>query len=271
MKEENVREWGKIHPLGMLALASQEASTHISPTPENLIYHFTPSLFAPKSNASAESLATAERTLIRLPHVFEPHQVTPTGNERALALNYGHPRIIEYGVDREDLPTSRRTRPLFSILLAAVAVFVVWYIYHVTKQQLKLQTDVTAYSESLAQEQQAKADLVAPQIKVLDFEERERSATTAKLFWKVEEQAGQIFFAHLPETTQQESFQLWFVTKDTQFVRANSFRAVDSKAVVTIKLPPRLSNQVDRIVLSLEPSHEQSFPVGQILLRGRLR
>ena len=266
MKEEHVREWGVIHPLGSLAFTTDGlTTTENSPTPENLIYHFT-STFARRRPAP-----TAPSSLVQLPiaECFKPMEVSFEGATQALALHYGHPRFIEY--PEEEVIVKRTTRPIFSILLATVSVFIVWYIYYLTDQRLQLQTANNQYLETISQEQQAKAELLAPNIKVLAFQELERSTVAAKLFWDTTNQTIQVFLSHLPPAAPDEAFQLWYFTKDSKFIPVTTFKAAHGEAAMKIKIPREHLTQVERIIVSLEPPGNYPFPVGQILLRGLLR
>lgn len=264
MKEENVREWGIIHPLGSLAFTAEgPRTTENSPTPENLIYHFT-STFALRR---PERCALA--TLAPLSEQFEPEELSSEVATQALALHYGHPRFIEY--PEEEIVIKRRTRPIFSILLATVSVFIVWYIYHLTDQRLQLQTANHQYLEAISQEQQAKAELLSPNIKVLAFQELERSTVAAKLFWDTTNQTIQVFLSHLPPAAPDEAFQLWYFTTDSKFIPVTTFKAAHGEAALKIKIPREHLTQVERIIVSLEPPGKYPFPVGQILLRGLLR
>ena len=266
MKEENVREWGIIHPLGSLAFTTDgQTTTESSPTPENLIYHFTSTFAFRRSEARAPS------TLALVPAIkrCSPFEVGSEESNQALTFNYGHPRFIEY--PEEEIVPPRTTRPVFSILLAAVSVFTVWYIYHLTEQQLRLQTANNQYIETLSQEQQAKAELLAPHIKVLAFRELERSTVSAKVFWDTTNQTIQIYLAELPQAAANETFQLWYFTKAAKFIPVTSFKAVNGEAGMKIKIPGDHLTQVERIIVSLEPPGNYPFPVGQILLRGLLR
>ncbi len=262
MKEENVREWGIIHPLGSLAFITN-CQTTCSPTPENLIYHFT------STGTLRRPAARAPTTLALVPAKrFEPFEVSSEEATQALTFNYGHPRFIEYPA--EEVVVKRTTRPVFSILLAALSVFTVWYIYHLTDQRLKLQAANNQYLETISQQQQAKAELLAPHIKVLAFQELERSAVSVKLFWDTTNQAIQVYLAHLPQAAPNEAFQLWYFTKDSKFIPVTTFKAVNGEAAMRIKIPRENLLQVERIIVSLEPPGNYPFPVGQILLRGLL-
>lgn len=263
MKEENVREWGIIHPLGSRAFTAEgQTTTESSPTPENLIYHFT-STFALRRPARCTPSPLA---LVPALALEEPSCEAAT---QALTLPYGHPRFIEY--PEEEVVTQRTTRPIFSILLATASVFTIWYIYHLTNQRLQLQTANHQYLETLSQEQHAKAELLAPEIKVLAFQELERSTVSAKLFWDQTNQTIQVFLAQLPPASPDEAFQLWYFTTDSKFIPVTSFKAANGEAALKIKIPPDHLTQVERIIVSLEPPGKYPFPVGQILLRGLLR
>jgi hypothetical protein len=266
MKEENVREWGKIHPLGSLAFQSDCPTTiETSPTPENLIYRFT-SKFALRQS---DRPALSDVALMPIPRPIDPIDTILQDSAQALTLNYSHPRFIEY--PEEEIVIKRTTRPVFSILLATMSVFTVWYIYHLTDQRLQLQTQNNQYLETISQEQQAKAEMVAPQVKVLAFQELERSTVAAKLFWDTTNQTIQIYLTHLPTSAPDETFQLWYFTKDSKFLPVTTFQATDGEAAMKIKMPREDLVQVERIIVSLEPPGKYPFPVGQILLRGLLR
>jgi Anti-sigma-K factor rskA len=263
MKEENVREWGKIHPLGSLAFQPDCPTTiETSPTPENLIYRFT-TTFALRQ--------TERRTLsnVALMPVPKPIDTIFQDSAQALTFNYGHPRFIEY--PEEEIIIKRTPRPVFSILLATMSVFTVWYIYHLTDQRLQLESQNHQYLETISQEQQAKAEMLAPQVKVLAFRELERSTVAAKLFWDTTNQTIQIYLTHLPTAAPDETFQLWYFTKDSKFLPVTAFKAADGEAAMKIKMPREDLTQVERIIVSLEPPGKYPFPVGQILLRGLLR
>lgn len=269
MKEENVREWGTIHPLGSLAFDTEsQPMTESSPTPENLIYHFTSTLAFRKSEKRAAQTAT----LIPSSKNFEPINTVLKGPSQALSISYGHPRFIEYPESSEDEMAPRRTaRPVFSILLAVVLVFVVWYIYHLTGLQLKLKSENNRYQETLSEEKQTATELVSPHIRVLAFQEMERSQVEAKVFWDTTKQICQVYLNNLPESPAREVFHLWYFTKNAQFIPAATFQAENHSAAVKIKLPGDKLAQIDRLIVSLEPPGNYSFPTGRILLRGYLR
>ena len=266
MKEENVREWGIIHPLGSLAFTTDcQTTSESSPTPENLIYHFT-STFALRR---PEERAPSTLSLVPVVQHFEPIDVCAEESPQALAFNYGHPRFIEY--PEEEIVSKRTARPVFSILLATMSVFTVWYIYHLTDQRLKLQTENTQYLETISQEQQMKAGLLSPHIKVLAFHELERSTVSAKLFWDTTNQTIQVYLAHLPQAAAEEAFQLWYFTKESKFIPVTTFKATNGEAAMKVKITRENLMQVERIIVSLEPPGKYPFPVGQILLRGLLQ
>ncbi len=266
MKEENVREWGIIHPLGSLAFDTEcPTATETSPTPENLIYRFT-STFALRHS---ERRTLSNVALMPVLRRVDPIDTSFQESTQALTFNYGHPRFIEY--PEEEIIVKRTTRPVFSILLATMSVFTVWYIYHLTDQRLQLQTQNSQYLQTISQEQQAKAEMLSPQVKVLAFREMERSTVAAKLFWDTTNQTIQIYLTHLPTAAPDEIFQLWYFTKDSKFLPVTTFKAADGEAAMKIKMPREDLTQVERIIVSLEPPGKYPFPVGQILLRGLLQ
>ncbi len=265
MKEDSVREWGTIHPLGSLVCTAAGPRTATSsPTPENLIYHFT----SPFALRRAERRAAS--SLIPLPLADHVATLEPGVQEfsQGIALHYGHPRLIEY--PEEENIIKRTTRPIFSILLATISVFVIWYVYHLTEQRLKLQTANEQYQDAISQEQQAKAGLLAPNIKVLTFQELERSTVVAKLFWDTTNQTIQVFLSHLPSAAPDETFQLWYFTTEAKFIPVTTFKAAQGEAALKIKIPREHLTQVARIIVSLEPPGNYPFPIGKVLLRGLL-
>lgn len=266
MKEENVREWGIIHPLGTVAFTSTKPTiTESSPTPENLTYHF----------ASTFTLRTPDRSvpsnmaLMPLTPRFEYFEPTAEVTSQALTLNYGHPRFIEY--PEEEIVTKRSSRPVFSFLVATVSIFTICYVYYLTDLKLQWQAEKTQYLETISQEQEAKAKLLAPHIKVLAFQELGRSTVTAKLFWDTNNQTIQLFLAQLPTAAPDEFFQLWYFTKEARFIPVTTFRAAAGEAAINVKIPREYLTQIERIIVSLEPPGKYPFPVGKILLRGLLR
>lgn len=260
MKEETVREWGKIHPLGSFAFSSvSEATTAQSPTPENLIYQFSPTSFLPETSLARVLPAG----------LFDPPEYETSAPSKALSLHYGHPRFIEYP-DEEIVVTPTR-KSLLPILFTVICGFVVWYIYHVTGRQLQLQQEVRHQQESIAQQQQARAGLVASQVRVLSFAEPERSAVTAKLFWDTKKETCQVYLDQLPPTSEGESFHLWYYNRESKFQRAASFQAQNGTAELILRLSPEMLQQVERIIVSLDPAGDSPFPTGPILLRGALQ
>ncbi len=264
MKDETVREWGVVHPLGSLETEAEHAvKPEHSPTPENLTYHFTSALtLRPPGGRTSVQVA-----LVPPAPTYEPTAVVEE-EAQAIAVNYGHPRFIEYPED--DIVPKRFARPMVPILLFAVSIFVIWYIYHLTAQKLRLQSENKQTREALAQEKQAQAELVAPQVKVLMFQEPGENAVQAKLFWETAQQTGQLYFDHLPKAAPKETFRLWFFTQEAKFIPVTSFKAVNGAAALKIKMP-HADERVERLILSLEPPGNYPFPAGKILLRGALQ
>lgn len=270
MKEENVREWGMIHPLGSLAFSTEcQTTTGSTPTPENLIYHFT----SPFSLHRPEVITPQFSTLNAFTNHLDSIEAGLGNQCQALAINYGHPRFIEYPIEysKDETVASRTIRPMFPILLAFVFSFVVWYIYQLTTRQIQLQSENNHYAETLLQEKQVAAELVAPDIKVLTFQDSNFSEVTAKVFWDTSKQSCQIYIDHLPQTDAKEEFKLWYFTKSSKFILATNFKGVNGSAAFKVKLPGNQIEEIDRIIVSKEPPGEYPFPVGKILLRGTLR
>jgi hypothetical protein len=274
MRDENVREWGIVHPLPALDVETEPpAKSEHSPTPENLTYHFSAlNLRRPENGdihlaANVADHLAAKVALLPLPAPPEPTVISATP-EQAISVNYGHPRFIEY--PEEKIVPKRTLRPVFPILLFAVSIFVIWYIYHLTRLKLQLQSENQQTAETLAQEKRAQAELVAPQVKVLTFQETGEHTIQAKLFWETAQQTGQLYFDQLPKTAPKETFRLWFFTKEARFIPVTSFKAINGAATVRIKMPDA-DAQVERIILSLEPAGDYPFPAGKILLRGALQ
>lgn len=262
MKEENVREWGKIHPL---ALSECQTATGNSPTPENLIYHFT----SPFSLRRPEVITPQFSTLNAFANTFDGIDVDLGNPCQALAINYGHPRFIEYPED--EIVVTRTIRPVFPILLTLVLSFVVWYIYKLTVKQIQLQSENKFYAETLSQEKQAAAELLSPSIKALTFEDSKFSEVTAKVFWDTSKQSCQFYFDHLPQAVANEEFKLWYFTNRSKFILVTSFKGVNGSAALKVKLPSEKAEEIDRIIVSMDPPGNYPFPVGKILLRGTLR
>ena len=273
MKDETVREWGIVHPLGSSDVEMEHpAQSEHSPTPENLTYHFTTALKLrrPENHASQITInGGANTSLLPLPAHPEPEPILEEPEPaQAISVHYGHPRFIEY--PEEKIVSKRALRPVFPILLFTVSIFVIWYIYHVTAQKLRLQSENKQNTEALVQEKQAQAALVAPQVKVLSFQEPGENAIQAKLFWETAQQTGQLYFNNLPKTAPKETFHLWYFTKEAKFVSVTSFKALNGAATVRLKMPSEEAN-VERIILSVEPPGNYPFPTGKILLRGALQ
>ena len=271
MKDETVREWGIVHPLGDLDVATEHpAQPEHSPTPENLTYHFSTALKLRRSENHATQIAVnaiGNASLLPLPAQPEMEDVEEDPAQ-AISVPYGHPRFIEY--PEETIVAKRTIRPVIPILLFAASIFVIWYVYHLTAQKLRLQAENQNNVAALAQEKQAQAALIAPQVKVLTFQEPDENAVQAKLFWETAQQTGQLYFNNLPKTAPKEIFHLWFFTQEAKFIPVTSFKAINGSATVKLKMPQEDAH-VERIILSVEPHGDYPFPTGKILLRGALQ
>jgi hypothetical protein len=268
MREENVREWGKVLLLGSVPFRTDGPMvTTTSPTPPNLTYSFTPALPAHELVSVPPPPTSTSYSLIPLSCKFDPFDASAAASQ-ALALKYGHPRIIEH--EDKTLPARHLPKLVLPFLLTTFSVFAIWYIYRVTGQQLQLQAEIKSYLETLAQEKQARAGLVAPQTKVIALRGGEKDVVEAKLFWDTNNQTGQVFLSHLPQAAPNQVFQLWYFTKEAKFVRVKAFQAVNGTAELQLQLPSATFAQLERVIVSLETPGDYPFPVGKILLRGYL-
>jgi hypothetical protein len=271
MRNETVREWGIVHQLGSPDFETEHlAYSEHSPTPENLTYHFSTALkLRPSENHTTQVAVNAAipASLLPLPTTPEPEIVEEEPGQ-AISIRYGHPRFIEY--PEEKIVPKRTLRPVVPILLFAASIFVIWYIYHLTAQKLRLQAEHQQNIEALAQEKQAHAALVAPQVKVLTFQEPEENSVQAKLFWETTQQTGQLYFNSLPKIPPKETFRIWYFTQEAKFIPVTSFKAINGAATVRLKMPQEDAH-VERIILSVEPLENYPFPTGKILLRGALQ
>lgn len=264
--DESISEWGKVFVLG--------TSTPLPlPTPLLKVFITSQPTHAtnPPKEAKAKSANWAQSLALR-PFAKPLWQETfaAAGRTTALALNYSHPRLIEH-IETETLDAKRHKPVVPVLLLTAVSTFTAWYIYRLTGQKLDLQSQVKSYAETLRQEKQTRASLTAPQIKVFTIEGSTQEAVSAKIFWDTENHSCLIYLNHLPKTAPDQYFQLWFLTKDAQFLKAKSFRPETSTAEIYSQLPPASVGQVEHVVVSQESLGLHNFPEGRILVKGLWR
>lgn len=259
MMEESFAEWGKVIAIG--------TSSQL-PLPSPLL-----KVFVTTANQSlTHSLETARSivqglSLIPLPSAQRPAKPFC---ESTIAVNYFHPRIIEPSIRADD--ETKHPKPVVPLLImTAVSTFTAWYIYRLTGQKLELQAQVKNYSERLQHEVNSKAALTSSKIKIFTLQGVKDEAVSAKIFWDTENNTCLVYLNHLPQTTPDQFFQLWFYTKDESFIKSRDFQTDRGMAELNIQIPAHDGKELDRMLVSVENTREYEFPTGKILAKGMIR
>ncbi len=259
--EESINEWGKVFVLG-------SSMPLPLPTPVLKVFATTSrSAYPQKSALGAEHSFSPGLALLPFSRNLWPKPFASRRSDTALTVKYAHPKVIEHPERKAALP--QHQNPVLPVLLlTAVSTFTAWYIYHLTGQKLALQSQVKSFAETLGQEQQARAWLTAPQIKILTLEGKTEPPVSAKFFWDTEKHSCLIYLRHLPQAGAGQYFQLWFLTKEDQFILAKSFSAENGTAELFLRLPAEQPEELEYVLVSLERAGQHRFPEGEILVKG---
>lgn len=259
--EESISEWGKVIVLG--------AQSPL-PLPTPLLKVFGVSLAVRQKKNTNDKIPTVCRPSLQLSfysQLIRRKQERFSRSANSLAVNFSHPRIIEH--HETNKIDSQPAKPIIpALLLTTISTLTALYIYRLTGQKLELQTRVQSYTESLVQEKQARASLTAPQVKVFSLQGNARDGVSAKFFWDTEHKACLIYLNQLPQAGPNQYFQLWFLTKENKFVRAQSFRAETGTAELSIRLPTEMTEKLEYVLVSQETTTNSPFPEGPILVKG---
>ena len=222
MMEETLAEWGQVIALktpSQLPLRHPLLKVFASATPPHFLQRLAATDEIGDFSQRSQGLGLVPFAKRQLSII-----VSSALHRDSLAVNYSHPRFIDHPETQE--AEHKAHNPIVPVLLlTAMSTFTAWYVYRLTSQKLDLQTQVREYADQLQYEKQAKTAIVSAQVKIFTLAGANEHDVSAKVFWDTENQSCLIYLNHLPKTTAEQYFQLWFYTKDDRFVKSKGFQS----------------------------------------------
>lgn len=220
-----------------------------------------------------------------LPLSLEAPAVSPAVRERLLREIGRQPQPGGAG-SATVLPfrsTDRPTlRPLtdwarWGLLAASIVLTVLTGWLWRENRMLEAEADETArratmLDEQLARQQAEFEQVVAQTTRLVSLTGQPASPDSqARLLWDTQRNIWVIYVFGLPLASQEQDYQLWYITRDQRKISARVFRPNEhGRSELKVDLPGEIASDLIAAAVTLEPRGGSSQPTGQMYLLASL-
>lgn len=263
-------EWGEVYPIGLRAFETER----VSPISAKVsLPFFSPESAtvekSPKSNV--QSIAASQTSLALVKLQQHPHLQTiqtETNECTAIAPKIWHQRVIEHESQAEPeyaAPTTMRPvlrfiRPVVFAAVASLATYSAFQLTAVFYTTPPFKEDSVSTLEWLN----------STRARYIEMSSSKNSNISAQMYLDDKKQNYLLLLKNLPDSAEGHVYQIWYYTKDSNFVNALAFKGNQGSATLRATIPANISQKIDRVFVSLEPNSGAKVPEGPILLRGKV-
>lgn len=164
----------------------------------------------------------------------------------------------------------------FNWMLAAASILMMLSTGYLYVANIRLKSEIQKTSGELAEANLQLGNIYSKYTKVVALAANktdvpEYREANAKLVWNQDRNQWQIYIFNLPEAPQNKSYQLWYVTNDTQISAAVFDTDRSGRGVVRLDLPKEIIPQIKMTAVTIEPKGGSKKPtLDQMVLSAKI-
>ncbi len=262
-------EWGEVYPIDLRVFETEGVSPISAKVSLSIFSSESATVEkSPKSNFQTSCEPPASLALVPIQQNQLQSVQTETNECRVIAPQIWHQRVIETEAEAEQeyvkpatmQPVLRFMRPAVLAAVASIATYSAFYFAAGFNSAPPSKEDNVSTLEWLHTSRARYIELSSPR----------NSNISAQMYLDEKKQNYLLFLKNLPDSAEGQVYQVWYYTKDSNFVNAIEFKGNQGKAQLRATIPANLSQNIDRVLVSLEPRSGAKIPEGPILLRGKV-